>query len=141
MSLSALDDDIHLGKVGNYSVPHDRDKLIKWVKNPEHLDLVTESFRRVCSGYVSTGRLFSICAGPYYLDWPAVLSMLKTAYSTLYGAYNFVDIGGHGKLSEEAEKLDKALDLIKEVEESISLARMCASLPSPAERIGEGAEQ
>lgn len=140
MSLSALDDDIRL-KHGSANVPHERDKLIEWVKNPVNLDMVTEAFRRVCSGYVSTGRLFAVSSGPFYLDWPAVISQLATGYSSIYSASVFMDISGKGRvLTEEVEKLNRALDLIKEVQDSVSLADMVASLPSPAERMGEVSE-
>jgi len=121
LSLSALEDDIHFSR-GCKTPPHDRAKLIEWVKDPVNLDHVAEAFRRVCSGYVSTGRLFAVQSGPFYMDWPAVLSMLKTAYETLYGVYIFMDISGHGKLAAEVEALDRALDLIKEVEASGKLA-------------------
>ena len=133
LRLSALEDDIRVGS-GHRSPPQDREALIEWVKDPVNLDLTTEAFRRVCSGYVSTGRLFAVQSGPFYMDWSAVLSMLRTAYETLYGAYVFMDISGRGKLSEEVEALDDCLEVIKQVEDSVRLSDLIASLPAPEER-------
>lgn len=140
LSLSALDEDIRIGQHGRCTVPRDRDKLLQWVADPKNLDLVAEAFRRVCSGYVSTGRLFAVRSGPFYMDWPAVASMLRTSYDTLYSACVFMNISGLGVLDEEAERLDGALKTIKEVEDSVRLRNMCASLPTPEERIGQGVE-
>lgn len=134
LRLSALEDDIRPGR-GHKAPPHDRDKLIEWVKDPVNLDLTAEAFRRVCSGYVSTGRLFAVQSGPYYMDWPAVLSMLKTAYDVLYGVYVFMEISGRGKLAEEVEELDKILDTIKRIEASPTLSDLIASIPTPEERV------
>ena len=140
LSLSALDDDIRIGQRGRCTVPKERAALLKWVESPKNLDLVAESFRRTCSGFVSTGRLFAVRSGPFYMDWPAVLSMLRTSYDTLYSAMVFTNMAGRGALEEEAAKLDEALSLIKEVEDSVRLADLLASLPSPEERVGSGVE-
>lgn len=140
LRLSALDEDIRIGR-GRAQVPKERDKLLKWVEDPVNLDLVAESFRRVCSGYVSTGRLFAVSSGPFYMDWPAVVSMLKTGYDALYGASVFMDISGRGKLAEEVDEIEDCLEVIKQVQDSINLANMCASLPTPEERIGQGVQQ
>jgi len=141
LRMSALAPDIELGLRGRCVVPQDRRDLIEWVQDPEHLDLVTEAFRRVCSGFVSTARLFGIHAGPFYMDWSAVASMLKTGYDSVYGASMFMEISGKGRLSEECDKLERALELIKEVQDSVLLADMLASLPSPSERMGQEVQE
>ena len=130
LSMTALDEDIRIGWRGRCKVPHERDKLIEWVKVPRNLDLVAEAFRRVCSGYVSTGRLFAISCGPVYTDWPAVISMIQTAEGCLMSACAFMDISGAGKLSEETAKLDEALKTIREVMDSVQWADMMGSLPA-----------
>ena len=78
LKTTALADGIHIGR-GRGQVPKKREDLLRWVREPGNLDIVAESFRRTCSGYVSTGRLFSVCSGPVSFDWPAVISMLKTS--------------------------------------------------------------
>ena len=83
LRLSALSDDIRIGRHGRCVVPEDRGELLEWVASPKNLDLVAESFRRVCSGYVSTGRLFAVDSGVFYVDWPAISSMLQTCEDTL----------------------------------------------------------
>lgn len=141
LSLSALAPDIQFGKPGPSAVPRDRERLLKWVEDPVNLDKVAESFRRTCSGFVSTGRLFAVQSGPFYMDWPAVVSMLKTGYDALYGAAVFMDISGRGKLAEEVEALNDCLEVVKQIQDSLRLADLCASLPTPEERVGKGVEQ
>lgn len=130
MKKTALAEDINLGR-GRSKVPKKKDELLKWVQNPENLDAVAESFRRTCSGYVSTGRLFAVCSGPIYFDWPTVLSMLQTCEDDLRGVLAFVDIGHRGKLREEAEDLEEVLKKIEDVRGRIQYADLMGSLAPP----------
>ena len=50
-----------------------------------------------------------------------------------------MDVCGKGRLSSEVSKLDEALKTIREVRESVAMADMLASLPSPEERMGQEA--
>ena len=137
---TALAEDIALGR-GRSKVPKKKEELLEWVQNPDNLDAVAESFRRTCSGYVSTGRLFAVCSGPVSFDWPTVLSMLKTSEDVLRGALAFVDIGHRGKLREEAEELEDLLKRIGAVRERIQYADLMGSLsPPPKDLSGDLSE-
>jgi len=129
LKTTALADDIYLPS-SRKKVPVAREDLVKWVQHSANLDFVAESFRRTCSGYVSTSLLFCVRSGKVYLDWPAVLSMLLTLEDVLRSVIAYMDIGGKGALSDEVEDLDEILTKIKEIRESVTLKDLLASLPS-----------
>lgn len=114
MRKTALAEDITLGQ-GRGSVPKDYGALLIWVQDPKNLDKVADSFRRTCSGYVSTARLFAVTSGPLYLDWPAVLSIMEAAEGCINRALAFIDIGQKGKLKAQAEALEEARELVHKV--------------------------
>ena len=96
-------------------MPRDYGALLIWVQNPKNLDKVADSFRRTCSGYVSTARLFAVTSGPLYLDWPAVISIMESAEASINRALAFIDIGQKGKLKKQAEALEEARELVHDV--------------------------
>lgn len=51
-----------------------------------------------------------------------------------------MSISGRGVLDEDAKRIKDVLGTIKEVEDSVRLRDLCASLPSPDERVGLGVE-
>lgn len=58
--LTAIAPDIELRRT-RARVPKDRDELLKWVQDPEHLELAAASMRRTfTSCYASTGKLFCV---------------------------------------------------------------------------------
>lgn len=127
LKLTALEEDINLQST-RCVVPKGRAALIEWVADPKNLDLVAAAFRRVCSGYVSTGRLFAVQCDGICTDWAAVLDSLDAAERSLTTAYTFMTMG-RGKLPiSEAARIKEALEIIGEVKASDSLI----SLRSPA---------
>ena len=120
---TALAEDISLGR-GHRSVPTDWRDLLEWVRDPKNLDAFAESFRRTCSGFVSTNRLFAVCSGPIYYDWSAVLSMMKTSEEVMSNALCFLEIGHQGRLQAEAEELEDILGLLKDLRERLQYAEL-----------------
>lgn len=115
LKLSALAEDIGVGPQRRYRVPQEREELLKWVSKMENLDLVAESFRRTCSGYVTSERLFAINHGPFTRDWPAIISIVRTAETDLKNSAAFVEISGRGRLYPQVEKLTEALNIVRDV--------------------------
>ena len=130
---TALEDDINLQST-RCVVPQDREALLEWVADPKNLDLVAAAFRRVCSGYVSTGRLFAVQCGAALTDWAAVLDCIAAAERSLTTAYSFMTIG-RGRPISEASKVKEALKIIGEVRASDSLSLRAARQHDLAEGI------
>lgn len=118
LRLSALAPEIKLAD-NRRKVPEDRRELLRWVSKPGNLELVAESFRRTCSGYVSAGRLFSINHGPVVRDWAAIISMVRTAEEDLRNCSAFVEISGRGELDPQVERLRRALSEVAAVREDL----------------------
>ena len=126
LKLSALEDDINL-HAQRVIVPHDRAQLLEWVAEPKNLDLVAAAFRRACSGYVSTGRLFAVQSGPICTDWAAVSDSLEAAERSLRTAYTFLSMGKERKALAEVGRIKEALEILEEVRASDSLSEFLAS--------------
>lgn len=98
-------------------VPQDRAALLEWVRDDDNLDRAAAAIRRQMSVYLSTGRLFAISHGPIKMDWAAVGSMISMAYGLLTGAAAFLDIGGHGELSDQAARLSDLAEDVRAISE------------------------
>lgn len=133
LKLSALEPDIITASRGRYCTPpEDRDKLLKWVEDPKNLDRVAEAFRRVCSGYVSTNRLFAVRSGPLYYDWPAVLSILETGIKDIGMATGHIEMLGRTRTVEAVDRLEAVMDELRQIKEALSLSFTLGSLPMDA---------
>lgn len=129
LRLSALAPEIKLGDNNRRKVPEDREDLLQWVSNTDNLELVAESFRRTCSGYVTAGRLFAINHGPVTRDWPVIISMVRTAEDLLRNCRAIVEISGRGELDPQVERLREALSYVAEVREDLQSLDSRGELP------------
>lgn len=133
-----MEPDIITASRGRYcSPPKDREKLLQWVEDPTNLDRVAEAFRRVCSGYVSTNRLFAVQSGPLYYDWPAVISMLETGIKDIGLATGHIEMLGRSRTAEVVDRLEAAVKELRDIKEALSLSYTLGSLPMDARPISD----
>lgn len=139
LKLSALAPEIKLGDNNRRKVPEDREELLRWVSDMDNLELVAESFRRTCSGYVTAGRLFAINHGPITRDWPVIISMVRTAEDLLRNCRAIVEISGRGELDPQVAQLRDALSYVAAVREDLQVLDSRGELPPmPPSKISEG---